>query len=66
MMISLCLGVAPALTTTLFAFSIETQIARGNLAWIVFFAFTTIAALYTLAVKRPTRNWRSAKAALDD
>ncbi|KLO14776.1 MFS general substrate transporter [Schizopora paradoxa] len=58
MMSSLCLGIAPAFITSLFAFSVKSQIANGNLVWIVTFGFASLGTLQVLTLKEPTHDWR--------
>ena len=41
MAITLPQAIAPAFVTSLFAFSIQSGIAGGNLTWIILFAFST-------------------------
>lgn len=58
MMSSLCLGIAPAFITSLFAFSIKSQIASGNLVWIIMFGFASVGTLQALTLKEPSHDWR--------
>ncbi|KAF8590896.1 MFS general substrate transporter [Ramaria rubella] len=51
-------AIAPALVTTLFAFSIESGIAGGNLIWIVLFVFTCAGAVHAMTLQEPTSDWR--------
>jgi len=58
MAISLPQALAPAFTTSLFAFSINCTFAHGNLVWIIFLFITCSAAIHSLLLKEPTHDWR--------
>ncbi|KDQ12901.1 hypothetical protein BOTBODRAFT_34047 [Botryobasidium botryosum FD-172 SS1] len=51
-------AVAPAAATALFAYSIKSDIAGGNLIWIVLFAFGCLTAIHSLTLREPTSDWR--------
>ena len=52
------MAVAPAFITSLFAFSISSDIAGGNLVWISMFAIASFAAIHSLTLKEPVHDWR--------
>ncbi|KAF8507371.1 MFS general substrate transporter [Hysterangium stoloniferum] len=51
-------AIGPACVTSLFAFSIKSGIAGGNLVWIVMFVLTCSAAIHSMTIREPTSNWR--------
>ena len=58
MVSSLGLGLAPAFITSLFAFTIKSQAANGNLVWLVMFAIASLGTLQSLTLKKPSHDWR--------
>jgi len=51
-------AIAPAFVTSLFAFSIESGIAGGNLIWIILFVSTLAGAIHSMALRQTTSSWR--------
>jgi MFS family permease len=58
MAISLPQALSPAFVTSLFAYSIESGIAGGNLIWIVLTMTCAVAAVHSLLLKEPSHDWR--------
>ncbi len=58
MVSSLCLAIAPAFITSLFAFSIKSQVANGSLVWFVMLAIASVGTLHSLTLKEPSHDWR--------
>ncbi|KAF8511934.1 hypothetical protein JB92DRAFT_350559 [Gautieria morchelliformis] len=52
-------AIAPAFVTSLFAFSIQTGIAGGNLVWTVLFSLTCTAAFHSMTLREPKSGWRN-------
>lgn len=56
---TLSFALAPACTTSLFAFSIEHEnILNGNLIWAVLLVIGLIATVQSLGIKEVTHDWR--------
>ncbi|KDQ12903.1 hypothetical protein BOTBODRAFT_404881 [Botryobasidium botryosum FD-172 SS1] len=54
-------AIAPAAATSLFAYSIKSNVAGGNLIWIVFFVYGCLAGIHSLTLREPTTDWRLEK-----
>ncbi|KAH8114502.1 MFS general substrate transporter [Phellopilus nigrolimitatus] len=50
--------IAPAFVTSVFAFSVSSNILGGNLIWIVLLCISCIASVHSLTLKEPTHDWR--------
>ncbi|KAF8530544.1 MFS general substrate transporter [Hysterangium stoloniferum] len=51
-------AIAPAFVTSLFAFSIKSGIAGGQLVWIILFIFTCCGAVHSMTLHESTSDWR--------
>jgi len=58
MSLSLAMAFAPAFITTLFAFTVEYNLLRGNLTWVVLFIIGTLSFIHTLILKEASHDWR--------
>lgn len=58
MAIVLSEAVAPAVATTIFAFSKSSNVLNGNLIWVVLFAISCGTALHCWTLKESTHDWR--------
>ena len=61
---ALPMAIAPAMTTSLFAYSIKYEVLGGHLIWVVLFAIGTSGFLFSLTLQEPTHDWR--KVVTDD
>jgi len=53
-------AIAPVFVTSLFAFSVNSGVAGGQLVWIILFIFTCGAAVHSMMLHEPTSDWRKA------
>lgn len=58
MSLSLAMAFAPAFITTLFAFTVEYNLLRGNLTWVVLFIIGILSFVHTLILKDVSHDWR--------
>lgn len=53
MVLNLTMALAPVSVTSLFAFSIESQILGGNLVYVVMLVLSMVGAVHSLALREP-------------
>lgn len=58
MVTSLCMAIAPAFITSMFAFSIKSQILQGNLVWVVMFVVAATGFVHSLTLSEPEKSWQ--------
>ncbi|KDQ13841.1 hypothetical protein BOTBODRAFT_33279 [Botryobasidium botryosum FD-172 SS1] len=51
-------AIAPISITSLFAISIESNVAGGNMVWVAMFALNCVVAIHSYTLRKPSTSWR--------